>query len=251
MAKRFQGKIAVIIGGSSGIGLASARAFAREGASVVISGRDVSKSQYAIQAIGHEATYYPCDLSSVSQIEAFFAAVRGSFGRIDILFVSAGVLAFAPVDRVTEADWDWLQNTNLKGTFFTVQKALPLMSVGSAVVLAGSTAGRQAVPTASVYGASKAGVRSLGRTFAAELLPRGIRVNVVSPGPTDTPIFACARGLSEDSVEDQRQAEIESVPMKRMGTPDEVAAAVLFLASEDAAFITGTELLVAGGAASF
>ena len=251
MATRFQGKIVVVIGGSSGIGLASAKAFAREGASVVITGRDASKSQDALHAIGHEATYYPCDISSVSQIESLFTSLRRNSGRIDILFVSAGVLAFAPVDQVTEADWDWLQNTNLKGTFFTVQKALPLMSNGSAVVLAGSTAGRQAVPTASVYGASKAGLRSLGRTFAAELLPRGIRVNVVSPGPTDTPIFASARGLSENSVESQRQIEIDSVPMKRMGTPDEVAAAVLFLASDDAAFITGIEFLVAGGAASF
>ena len=241
----------MIIGGTSGIGLASAKAFASEGASVVITGRDGSKSRAALQEIGYEATHFPCDISNVSQIESFFTSVRQSFGRVDVLFVSAGVLAFAPFDQVTEADWDWLQNTNLKGAFFTVQKALPLMPKGASVVLAGSTAGRQAVPTASVYGASKAGVRSLGRTFAAELIPRGIRVNVVSPGPTDTPIFACARGLSEDSVEYQRQLEIESVPMKRMGTPEEVAAAVLFLASEEAAFVTGIEFLVAGGAASF
>lgn len=249
--QRFLAKVVVVVGGNSGIGLASAKAFASEGAQVLITGRNVNTLQTAVEAIGHQASMYRADLRDLTQIAELFAFVRESFGHIDVLFISAGVLGLQPIESVTESAWDVIQDTNLKGVFFTIQAALPLMPSGSAIVLTGSTAGQLGIPTASVYCASKAGLRSLGRSLGAELVSRGIRVNVVSPGPTDTPIFHRAAGLPAEEVSALRQSEAESVPMKRMGTPTEVAEAILFLASDAATFITGIEFLVDGGTASF
>jgi NAD(P)-dependent dehydrogenase (short-subunit alcohol dehydrogenase family) len=251
LGQRFLGKVAVIIGGNSGIGLASARAFANEGARVVITGRDTETLRAAAREVGHDAQAHRSDISDLPQIEALFARIGADQGRIDVLFVNAGVGAFLPIEAVTEADWDHIQDINLKGVFFTVQKALPLLSRGSSIVLTGSIGALKGIPTGSVYSASKAGLRALGRSFAAELVGRGIRVNVVSPGPVETPIIHRTGGLPAEAVPALREQMIANTPMKRMGAPEEVAAAVLFLASDAAAFVTGVDFLVDGGAASF
>ena len=251
MGQRFLGKVAVVIGGNSGIGLASAKAFASEGARVVITGRDPDTLRAAAVEIGHGATPYRSDIADIQQIEALFSQLRADPGRIDVLFVNAGIGAFLPIEAVTEADWDRIQDTNLKGIFFTVQKALPLLPQGASIVLTGSIGALKGLPTGSVYAASKAGLRALGRSFAAELVGRGIRVNVVSPGPVETPIIHRTGGLPPEAVPAMREQMISNTPMKRMGAPEEVAAAVLFLASDAAAFVTGVDFLVDGGAASF
>jgi len=251
MQPRFNEKVAVVIGGNSGIGLASAQAFAGEGARVVITGRDKATLARAAASLGAGALAIRCDVSELGQIDALVDEIRGKLGRIDVLFVNAGVGAFIPIEAVTEADWDRLMAVNLKGVFFTVQKALPLMSSGAAIVLNSSIGWKKGIPTGSVYAASKAGVRALGRNFAAELVARGIRVNVVSPGPVETPIIGRTAGLSAEMIPQLRKQMLENTPMRRMGEPAEVARAALFLASEEASFITGVDLLVDGGAASF
>jgi NAD(P)-dependent dehydrogenase (short-subunit alcohol dehydrogenase family) len=251
MASRFHEKITVVVGGNSGIGLASARAFALEGARVVITGRDPATLERAAGAIGGGTLAVRCDLADLGQIDALMASIRETLGRIDVLFVNAGIGAFIPIEAVTEADWDQVHAVNLKGVFFTVQKALPLMSKGGAIVLNASIGWRKGIPTGSVYAASKAGVRALGRSFAAELVDRGIRVNVVSPGPVETPIIGRTAGLAPEMIPQLREQMLANTPMKRMGEPEEVARAALFLASDEASFITGVDLLVDGGAASF
>jgi NAD(P)-dependent dehydrogenase (short-subunit alcohol dehydrogenase family) len=251
LEQRFVGRVAVIIGGNSGIGLATAKAFAAEGAQVVITGRDPDTLRTAVQEIGHEAVAHRSDIADLGQIDALFARLGEHFGKLDILFVNAGTGAFLPIEAVTEADWDRIQDTNLKGVFFTVQKALPLLHTGSSIILTGSIGALKGIPTGSVYAASKAGLRALGRSFAAELVGRGIRVNVVSPGPVETPIIYRTGGLPAEAVPALREQMIANTPMKRMGAPEEVAAAVLFLASDGAGFVTGIDFLVDGGAASF
>jgi NAD(P)-dependent dehydrogenase (short-subunit alcohol dehydrogenase family) len=251
MKPRFTDKAVVVIGGNSGIGLASAQAFAREGARVVVTGRDTATLARAAASIAGAPLTLPCDMADLQQIDALMSEVRTKIGRIDVLFVNAGVGAFIPIESVTEQDWDRLMAINLKGVFFTVQKALPLLGRGSAIVLNSSIGWKKGIPTGSVYAASKAGVRALGRNFAAELVERGIRVNVVSPGPVDTPIIGRTAGLSAEMIPELRKQMIANTPMKRMGEPQEVARAALFLASEEASFITGVDLLVDGGAASF
>jgi NAD(P)-dependent dehydrogenase (short-subunit alcohol dehydrogenase family) len=248
---RFSGKNVVIIGGNSGIGLSAARAFAQEGARVVITGRSALTLESAAREIGHDCLAIRSDVGVVKQIGELFAQLTTQLGHIDVLFVNAGIGAFAPIEKVTEEDWDNIQAINLKGVFFTVQKALPLLSKGSSIILTGSIGALKGIPTGSVYAASKAGLRALGRCFAAELVGRGIRVNVVSPGPTDTPIIGRTAGLPPQAIPVIREQMIRNTPMHRMGTPEEVAAAVLFLASSDAGFVTGIDFLVDGGAASF
>ncbi len=251
MQPRFNEKVVVVIGGNSGIGLASAQAFALEGARVVVTGRDTATLARAAASLGGRALAVRCDVSDLRAIEALMSEIREKLGRIDVLFVNAGVGAFIPIEAVTEADWDRPMAVNLKGVFFTVQKALPLMSSGGAIVLNSSIGWKKGIPTGSVYAASKAGVRALGRNFAAELVGRGIRVNVVSPGPVETPIIGRTAGLSPEMIPELRKQMRENTPMKRMGEPAEVARAALFLASDEASFITGVDLLVDGGAASF
>ncbi len=248
MQSRFSDKVVVVTGGNSGIGLASAQAFAAEGARVVITGRDTATLRQAASSIAG-ALAIRSDTSSLAEIDALMREVRAQLGRIDVLFVNAGVGAFLPIERVSEEDWDRVMAVNLKGVFFTVQKALPLMGKGAAIVLNSSIGGRRGMPTGSVYAASKAGVSALGRNFAAELVGRGIRVNVVSPGPIETPIMSRTTGLTPAMLPVLRKQMVQNTPMQRIGAPSEVARAVLFLASEEASFITGIDMLVSGGAA--
>ncbi len=250
MATRFEGQVVLVTGGNSGLGLASAKAFADEGAEVVISGRDRAKLDAAVAEIGTKAIGIVADVSRVPEIAALMREIESRKGRIDVLFANAGIARFASIDSVTEADWDGLMGTNLKGLYFTVQQALPLMRRGGSIVLNASLAASKGVPNASVYSASKAATRSLGRSLGAELVDRGIRVNVVSPGPIDTPIFETFATGADEVAATKRQWSSEN-PMKRFGTAGEVARAVLFLASAEASYITGIELAIDGGAASF
>lgn len=250
MAMRFDGKVALVTGGNSGLGLAAAKAFAAEGAEVVISGRDRRKLDAAVAEIGAQAIGIVADVSRVQDIVVLMREVENRKGRIDVLFANAGIASFAPIESVTESDWDATMGTNVKGLYFTVQQALPLMRRGSAIVLNASLAASKGVPDASVYSASKAATRSLGRSLGAELVDRGIRVNVVSPGPIETPIFETF-GVGTDDLAAMKRQWAADNPMKRFGTADEVARAVLFLASDEASFITGIEVAIDGGVASF
>jgi NAD(P)-dependent dehydrogenase (short-subunit alcohol dehydrogenase family) len=249
--RRFEGKEALVTGGNSGMGLAVARRLVEEGAKVVISGRDAASLAAAARELGAAALGVRADVAGPDDIDRLVAATREfGGGRLDVLFPNAGSALFRPLAETTEAQWDALMSVNLKGVYFTVQKALPLLQAGSAIVLNASVAAAKGNPVGSLYGASKAGLRSLGRTFAAELAPRGIRVNVVSPGPIETPLFGRDGLLASGGVPTLKSQWAERNPMKRFGTPEEVAAAVLFLASDEASYITGVELLVDGGVGS-
>jgi NAD(P)-dependent dehydrogenase (short-subunit alcohol dehydrogenase family) len=253
MSGRFFGKVAVVLGGNSGIGLASAKAFAEEGAQVVITGRDPDTLLTAAQSVGHGTIALRSDISDLEQSSALFTNLRRVIGRVDVLFVNAGVLTVLSIESVSETAWDRVYDNNLKGAFFSVQAALPLMSRGSNVILNSSVAAYKGEAGVLVYATSKAGVRALGRSLAGELVERGIRVNVISPGLIYTPIFHRAHridDLPEQSIPTLLQKMSEKVPMKRVGTPEEVAAAVLFLASDAAAYITGVDLPIGGGAAN-
>jgi len=247
---RFKGRIAVVLGGNSGIGLASAIEFAREGAQVVITGRNPVTLAAAAEEIGAGTLALQSDISDLSALDIAMARIAEAHGRIDVLFVNAGIGAFAPLEEVTEAYWDTMLDTNLKGPFFAVQKAVPLMGAGGAVVLTASLGHVKGIAGNSVYAAAKAGLRALARNLGAELVGRGIRVNSFSPGPIDTPLFSRS-GIPESDMPGFRAFIEGAVPMKRFGTPQEAARAVLFLASDDASFITGIDMFVDGGAASF
>ncbi len=250
MQPRFSDKAVLVTGGNSGIGLAAARAFAAEGARVVVTGRDTATLRDAAESVSG-ALAIRSDASDLGDIDELMSEVRAKLGRLDVLFVNAGVGAFLPIEKVTEEDWDRLMAVNLKGVFFTVQKALPLMSRGASIVLNSSIGGKRGMAAGSIYAASKAGVSALGRNFAAELAGRGLRVNVVSPGPIETPIMSRATGLPAAMLPALRKQMVQNIPMQRIGAPSEVARAVLFLASEEASFITGIDMLVSGGAGAF
>jgi NAD(P)-dependent dehydrogenase (short-subunit alcohol dehydrogenase family) len=244
--KRFEGKTVVITGGNSGIGLAAAKMFREEGARVAISGRDQKTLDAAVKSIGGDTLAVKADVAKVADIDKLFAQVAAKFGKIDALFANAGIAKFATVGDSTEQMFDETFDINVKGLYFTVQKALPHLNDNAGIVLNSSVVNAKGNFATSVYSASKAAVRSLARTFAAELVGRGIRVNVVSPGPIETPILE--RGGMPQAAQDQFAENIKArVPMKRFGTPEEVGHAVLFLASSEASYITGVDLKVDGG----
>ena len=247
---KLEGKVALVTGGNSGIGLATAKEFAREGARVVITGRDARTLAEAEREIGGDVLSLRSDSSSLSEIDELFAAVKERHGRVDVLFVNAGVAKFAAVDETDEALFDQVMDTNLKGAYFTVKKALPLLFEGASVILNTSVVAHVGLPNASVYSASKAALLSLVRTLSADLVARGIRVNAVSPGPVETPIFG-KMGLPAEAVDEAKRCFSEQVPLKRFGRPEEIAKAVLFLASPDSSFLVGTEILADGGVSGF
>ena len=239
--ERLQGKMAVITGGTSGIGLATAKLFVKEGAYVFITGRRQKELDAAVQAIGRNVTGVQGDVARLADLDRLYEAVKTK-GRIDVVFANAGVAEFSPLGKITEEHFDKLFDTNVKGTLFTVQKALALMNDGGSIILNGSVASVKGTPAFGVYGATKAALRSFVRTWTSDLKDRHIRSNVVSPGPTDTPIVD---GQPEDAI----ARIVSTIPMGRMGDPDEIAKAALFLASDDSSFVTGIELFVDGGRA--
>jgi NAD(P)-dependent dehydrogenase (short-subunit alcohol dehydrogenase family) len=238
---KLQGKLAVITGGTTGIGLASAKLFVKEGAYVFITGRRQKELDEAVQAIGSNVTGVQGDIAKPADLDNLYERVK-KMGRIDVLFANAGVGEFVPLESVTEEHFDQTFNINVRGTLFTVQKALPLLNDGSSIILTGSVAGAKGTPAFGVYAASKAAVRSFVRTWTSELKDRRIRSNVVSPGPVNTPIVARQRPEVMARI-------VSTIPMGRMGEADEIARAALFLASDDSSFVTGIELFVDGGRA--
>ena len=243
---RLAGKVALITGGNSGIGLATAEAFLAEGARVAISGRDQGTLDAARAALGPDVLPVRVDVTDAAQRARLIRAVRECFGRLDVLFVNAGVAQFAPIDLSSEAHFDYVFNINVKGAYFTVQQALHVLTPGASVILNGSVSGLVGLPNASVYSASKAAIRSLARTLSADLRGRGIRVNVISPGPTRTPIYRRNGLVPEAQAEIARRLE-QQVPLGRFGDAREIAKAVVFLASDESSFFLGAELVADGG----
>ena len=241
---KLDGKVAVVTGGSSGIGLATARRFAAEGAHVFITGRRPAELDAAKRELGASVTAVQGDVSNLADLDKLFATVKQTRGRIDILFANAGIAESAPLGEITEAHFDRQFDINVKGAVFTVQKALPLLSAGASIILTSSIVGSKGYPGRSVYSATKAALRSFARTWTSDLKQRKIRVNVVSPGPIDTPGLQGLTGI--DSAGLARQFS-DRVPLGRVGDPDDIAKVVVFLASEDSAYITGAELGVDGG----
>ena len=244
--KRLEGKVAVITGGNSGIGLASAKRLAEEGAKVAISGRDAKTLDAAKKEIGGDVLAVQADVAKLADIDKLYAAVNEKFGKIDVLFVNAGVANFAPYSASTEALFDNMYNINVKGAYFTIQKAIPFLNDGASVILNTSIVGTKGMENTGIYASTKAAVRSFARTAARELTPRKIRVNAVAPGPIATPIWG-RTGMTEDQQRAYEQGIAGRVPLGRAGTAEEVAGAVAYLASSDSSFVTGIELNVDGG----
>ncbi len=244
--KRLEGKVAVVTGGNSGIGLASAKRLQEEGARVTIAGRSKKTLDEAVKTIGNGVLAVQTDVAKLADIDKLYAEVSKKFGKIDVLFVNAGVAKFAPLADTSESLYDEQFDINIKGAYFTIQKALPLLNDGASIILNTSVAGSTGMAGASAYSATKAALRSLARTAAAELVDRGIRVNTVAPGPIVTPIFG-RTGLPQEAIDDFAKSVLTKVPMKRFGQPEEVAGVVAFLASQDASYITGVEINVDGG----
>jgi len=248
MPKKLEGKIAVITGGNSGIGLATAQRFAAEGARVFITGRRQAELDRAVKDIGPAAMGVQSDVSNLADLDRLYETVKREAGRVDVLFANAGSGDQAALGSITEASFDNTFDTNVKGVLFTVQKALPLFPDGGSIILNASVGSSKAMEAFSVYCATKAAVRSFARTWTVELKSRRIRVNAVSPGPIETPVFG-KLGLTEAQEKEFRAGVLTAVPMGRMGSPDEIAKAVLFLASDDSSYISGIELFVDGGMA--
>jgi NAD(P)-dependent dehydrogenase (short-subunit alcohol dehydrogenase family) len=244
--KRLEGKVAVVTGGNSGIGLATAKRFKEEGARLAIAGRDRETLKEAGRTLGKDVLVIQADIADLGAIDKLYAEVSEKLGKIDVLFVNAGVAKFAPLAATSETLYDETFDINTKGAYFTIQKALPFLNDGAAIVLNTSVAGQTGAPNTSAYSATKAALRSFARTAAAELADRGIRVNVVAPGPIETPIIR-RTGLPQATIDEFVKTIIAKVPMKRFGKAEEVAGAVAFLASSDASYITGVEINVDGG----
>lgn len=243
---KLDGKVALITGGNSGIGLAAAKQFVAEGAYIFITGRREAELASAVKDIGRNVTGVQGDVASLNDLDRLFAQIKREKGHLDILFANAGIAKYAPIGSITEEFFDTIFDINVKGVLFTVQKALPLLSEGGSIILNASVVGSKGLPANSVYAATKAAVRSLARTLTTDLKARRIRVNAISPGVTDTP------GLhhlleSSDTGKQRKQMISSTVPLARFATPDEIAKAVMFLASDDSSYVTGTELFVDGG----
>jgi NAD(P)-dependent dehydrogenase (short-subunit alcohol dehydrogenase family) len=247
--KKLEGKVAVITGGSSGIGLATAKRFVEEGAHVVITGRREKELTDAAAVIGENVTTVVGDVSRLDDLDRLYAVVKEKHGYIDILFANAGAGTVAPLEAASEVHFDQTFDVNVKGLFFTVQKALPLFKNGGAIILTSSVSNVMGLPAFSAYAASKAAVRSFARAWTLELKDRNIRVNSMSPGPIDTPALATTTGLTPEQAEQAAAQFSSQIPMGRRGEPEEIAAAVTFLASDESSFITGIDLAVDGGMA--
>ena len=246
--KKLAGKIALITGGSSGLGLATAKHFVAEGAYVFITGRRQTQLDEAVKTIGHNVTGVQGDVASLGDLDRLYDIVKATKGRIDILFANAGAAEFAPLGNISEEHFDRIFNTNVKGLLFSVQKALPLIPDGGSIILNASIVASTGNPAFSVYSATKAAIRSFARTWILDLKERKIRVNAISPGPIGTPGLdglAQVEGVGPELM----TSLIASVPLGRLGRPDEIASAAVFLGSDDSSFVTGTELFVDGGAA--
>ena len=245
---KLDGKLALVTGGNSGIGLATAKLFVNEGAYVFITGRRDPELAAAVKEIGRNVSGIQGDVSNLGDLDRLFARIKREKGRLDIVFANAGVATYAPFGKITEEHYDSIFDINVKGLLFTVQKALPLMPDGASIILNASIVASKGLPANSVYSATKAAVRSFARTWTTDLKDRRIRVNAVSPGPIDTPglnDLAASTGAGEQRL----KMLSNSVPLGRLGRPDEIAKAVVFLASDDGSYITGTELFVDGGIA--
>jgi NAD(P)-dependent dehydrogenase (short-subunit alcohol dehydrogenase family) len=245
---RLQGKVAVITGANSGIGLATAKRFAAEGARVFMTGRRLAELEAAVREVGHGARGVQGDVSKVGDLNRLFEIVAQEAGTIDVLVANAGVGDSKPLPDVTEEHYHRTFDTNVKGTLFTVQKALPLLKEGASIILLGSTAGTTGLPSASTYAASKAAIRNFARSWSVELAPRRIRVSVLAPGATSTPGWH-AIATSEEEHRAMQELVKATTPLGRLADPEETARAALFLASDDSSFVTGSELFVDGGSA--
>jgi NAD(P)-dependent dehydrogenase (short-subunit alcohol dehydrogenase family) len=243
---KLEGKITLITGGNSGIGLATARRFVAEGAHVFITGRREPELDRAVKEIGRNVTGVKGDVSNLADLDRLFAQIKREKGRIDILFANAGGGEFVPLQAITEEHFDKIFNINVKGLLFTVQKALPLITDGGSIILNGAIGSIKGTPAFSVYSATKAAVRSFARTWSVDLKEHKIRVNTLSPGPIETPLINALAG-NEESTKQFKAKIAAAVPLGRWGSPDEIAKVAVFLASDDASYITGTELFVDGG----
>ena len=245
---RLEGKIALITGGNSGIGLATAKQFVKEGAYVFITGRREPELAAAVKEVGRNVTGVRGDVSNLGDLDRLFAQIKREKGKLDIVFANAGVAELAPLEKITEEQFDRIFDINVKGLLFTVQKALPLIPDGGSIILNASIVASKGNPESSVYSATKAAVRSFARTWTMDLKERKIRVNALSPGPIKTPAYDRI-AQSGPAGRQMLESIVSRVPMARFGTPDEIAGAAVFLASDDSSFVTGTELFVDGGAA--
>jgi NAD(P)-dependent dehydrogenase (short-subunit alcohol dehydrogenase family) len=245
--KRLEGKVALVTGGNSGIGLATAKRLHQEGARVAISGRNQKTLDEAVKEIGKDVLAVRADVSKPGDLDKLYAAISQQFGKIDVIFANAGIYKFVPFEATSEALYDELFDINAKGVYFTIQKALPFLNDGASIIINTSIAGQIGLPYGSAYAATKAALRSFTRSLAAALVDRKIRVNAVSPGPINTPEGFARTGLPQEQLDQMVIDIVGKVPMKRIGQPSEIASAVAFLASADASYITGAEVPVDGG----
>ena len=246
MSGKLAGKVAVVTGGSSGIGLATAKAFKQNGAQVVITGRNTQALQEATTTLGDDVFAVEADVRDLGALERLFQTTKDRFGGIDILFVNAGIAKMGSLQDTSEAMFDEVMAVNFKGAYYTIQKALPVLNASASIILNGSANAHVGFANASVYSASKAALHSLARTLSAELVERGIRVNTLNIGPIDTPLYG-KLGFPPEAIQGFAQAVMGRVPLKRFGNPEEVANAAVFLASSDSSFVVGSELTTDGG----